>query len=234
LFAVRLARYLGVGVVTAVAAASAGAGTAAWPPKAGPPEQVARQIAAHVASRYYVSEYGGRPVSVAASRPELKAEGATTALRAIVVRKRPRSNKGVAIHGTARTVLYTLCGSARGCSIPGAATNLRGRLIRRQALELALDTFTYSPSADSVLVFAPPAPDKTVTFVVYLRRADLAAELARPRSKTLPVDPPPFPGDRDAREAKTIDRLTLPHVYGWAVARLKTGGGAILLDPLPG
>ena len=152
-------------------------------------------------------------------------------MKVVAVRKRKGSKTGV-VYGAGRTVVYTMCGSGRACSIPGAASLVRGRLVRRLALELALDTFAYAPKADAVLVFAPPAPGKSKGFVVYLRRADLKQQLAQPRARTLPVDPPPFPGDPDRREAATIDRLTLPRVFDWGSAALRGGGQAIVLEPL--
>jgi len=229
---VRWAAWIGVVVAASLAAGDAFAlDRAAWPPPRGPTERVARAVAAHAASRYFVSEYGGRFVGVAAGKPVVKTGDRTVPVQVVAAHDRKGSKTGV-VYGAGGTVAYTMCGSGRACSIPGTASPVRGRLVRRLALELALDTFTYAPKADAVLVYAPPAPGKTKGFVVYLRRTDLKQELARPRARTLPVDPPPFPGDPDGREVAAIDRLTLPRVYNWGPAALRGGGQAIVLDPL--
>jgi hypothetical protein len=229
----RWAAWIGVVVVAGVAAASAsGTGRAAWPPRSAKPQAVARAVAAHTAARYFVSEYGGRFVAVKPGRLELTSGNRTVRVQVVAIRRTGGAKAGVVAHGTGRTVAYTMCGSARGCSIPGAATLVRGRLVRRIALELALDTFAYAPTADAVLVFAPPAPGKSKGFVVYLGRTDLKQQLAQPRARTLPVDPPPYPADPDRLVAATIDRLTLPHVFDWGFAALKGGGQAMLLEPL--
>ena len=61
---------------------------------------------------------------------------------------------------TEKTRLYILCGLGKNCSIEGGkASQTRGRLVRREALEAALYTFKFVPSVDSVLAFMPPAPE---------------------------------------------------------------------------
>jgi hypothetical protein len=229
----RWAACLGAVAAACVAATQAlAAGHATWPPRSGDPKSVARAVAAHTASRYFASEYGGRFVTVAPTKLELTQDNRAVPVRLVAVRQGQGAKAKVVADGTGHTVVYSMCGSGSGCSIPGTATLVRGRLVRRLALELALDTFKYAPSADAVLVFAPPAPGKSKGFVVYLGRPDVKQQLAQPRARTLPVEPPPYPNDPDTREASTIDRLTLSHVFNWGFAALKGGGQAMLLEPL--
>src|SRR5581483_10408740 len=55
-------------------------------------------------------------------------------------------------------------GRGSHCSIAsGEATPTRGRLVRREALEVALYTFKFAPSIDSVAAFMPPAPGQSTS-----------------------------------------------------------------------
>jgi hypothetical protein len=55
-------------------------------------------------------------------------------------------------------VLYQLKGLGEGGTIKGEASNERGALVFREALELALYTFRYLPDAQGVMVMIPPPP----------------------------------------------------------------------------
>lgn len=130
----------------------------------------------------------------------------------------------------AATWMYELCGRGPECSIPGTASLLRGRLVRREALELALDTFEFVPSIDSVAVLLPPAPGLPVSTLLYLERSNLRAELSRPLGKTLTSAQTPLPDDPDSAEAQTIDRLTAPADYAYFVQGLADGTAVITLE----
>ena len=92
--------------------------------------------------------------------------------------------------------------SAPRCSIAsGQATEPRGRLVRREALEVALYTFKFVPSINSIVAFMPPPPGSTAD------DAPLPAEGRRSRSsspqpldKTLPLATPPLPTAPDPTE----------------------------------
>jgi len=202
-----------------------------WPPVAGAPDEVATAIAAHVAPRYRASANGGRLVVVTAGRPAIRFGSRSVPLKLVTVRKRPDDDTGSAVYAGDRTQLYTLCGTARRCAIPGMPSAERGRLVRREALELALLTFTYSPTVDAVLVYLPRSPFSPATDVLYLRRSDLRGELAVPLERTLPLETPPLPADSDTAEAATIDRLTLPRMFHWLPIDGGTAGAALVLDP---
>src|SRR5205814_8586472 len=76
-------------------------------------------------------------------------------------------------------VMYSLCGLGPSCSIAsGTPSQERGRLVRREILELALYTFKYESGIQSVIAFIPPkapaAGQQPAAFVVYLHRSDMA------------------------------------------------------------
>jgi hypothetical protein len=203
-----------------------------WEPPNGNAQKVAAAIADHVARRYQLSENGGQLVAVIAQKPEVTSGTQNIAIKAVAVRKAPQSNTGIAIYGTTKETNYTLCGLGEHCSIStGEATQTRGRLVRREALELALYTFKFAPSVDSVAAFMPPPPGQTTSSILYLRKDDLKDQLHQPLNKTLPLDTPPLPTAADNIEKATIDKLTLPHMFTYELTALQTGGAALILDP---
>jgi hypothetical protein len=108
---------------------------------------------------------------------------------------------------------YTLCGAAQGCAIPGKPSHARFTVVAREALELALYTFEYVPSLDTVLVRLPPPRGSGPPGVILFERSALGRELSRPLAATLPLATPPLPSDPDTREAHLIDSLTEPNVF---------------------
>jgi hypothetical protein len=203
-----------------------------WQPVPGTTARVTAQIADHVAGRYRLSESGGQLVAVIAQKPEVTSGTANIAIKAVAVRQAPQSNTGIRIDTTTRTTDYTLCGLGAHCSIAtGAATPERGRLTRREALEIALYTFKFVPAIDTIATFMTPPPGETAGNILYLRKDDLKDVLDQPLLKTLPLATPPLPTAEDTIEAKTIDKLTLPHMFTYQLTALQTGGAALILDP---
>jgi hypothetical protein len=203
-----------------------------WKPPSGNTQKITSAIADHVAHRYRLSENGGQLVAVIASKPQVTSGTQNIAIKAVAVRKAPQSNTGIAIYDTSKTEDYTLCGLGSHCSIAtGTATPARGRLVRREALEVALYTFKFAPSVDSIAAFMPPAPGQSTSYVLYLRKDDLKQQLHQPLHKTLPLDTPPLPTASDSLEKATIDKLTLPHIFTYELTALQTGGAALILDP---
>jgi hypothetical protein len=202
-----------------------------WKPPSGSSQKVAAAIADHVAHRYRLSETGGQLVAAMASPPQVTSGTQNIAIKAVAVRKAPQSNTGIAIYGTDKAKDYTLCGLGAHCSITGKASVARGLLVRREALELALYTFKFAPSVNSIAAFMPPPPGQTSSSILYLRKDDLKHQLHQPLNKTLPLDTPPLPTAADRAERSTIDKLTLPHMFTYKLTALQTGGAALVLDP---
>jgi hypothetical protein len=203
-----------------------------WKPPSGSSSKVTAAIADHVAHRYRLSENGGQLVAVISQKPEVTSGTQNIAIKAVAVRKAPQSNTGIAIYGTNKESDFTLCGLGAHCSIAtGQATQTRGRLVRREALELALYTFKFAPGVDSIAAFMPPPPGQTTSSILYLRKDDLKDQLHKPLTKTLPLTTPPLPSAEDKVEQKTIDDLTLPHMFTYELTALQTGGAALILDP---
>ena len=210
----------------------AGPAWSAWKPPTGNTQKVAAAIADRVAHRYRLSENGGQLVAVIPQKPEVTSGTQNIAIKFVAVRKAPQSNTGIAIYGTPKTVDYTLCGLGAHCSIAkGQPTQTRGRLVRREALEVALYTFKFVPNVDSIAAFMPPPPGQTASSILYLRKDDVKDQLHQPLAKTLPLTTPPLPGASDSAEVSTIDKLTLPHMFTYELQALPAGGAVLILDP---
>jgi hypothetical protein len=201
-------------------------------PAGGSQTKIISSIANHVASTYKLGTTGGQLVAVIPGKPEVTSGTSNIAINIVAVRRVPQSNTGIATYATNKMEQYTLCGLGAHCSIgTGEPSSERGRLVRREALELALYTFKFDPSVDSVEAFLPPPPGSTTTDILYLRKDEVKAELSQPLSKTLPLVNPPLPSSADSVEAKTIDKLTEPYLYTYQLVALQTGGAALILDP---
>jgi hypothetical protein len=123
-------------------------------------------------------------------------------------------------------VFYHMCGLGPSCSIAGTPSLERGTLLRREALELALDTFEYVDGADQVLVLLPPTvnvpasgasktakPTYAATDAMFFEAPELHSELGRPLSTTMTRTPPPLATIDSAPDTPTVNRLTAPSLF---------------------
>ena len=130
-------------------------------------------------------------------------------------------------------VLYEMCGLGPQCSIDhGKASTDRGRLLRREALELALYTFHYT-DVGSVVTFLPPKKGERPQFVfLFLRTAfEQQGLLAKPLNAILSEPTPPPAAAIPAAEAATIDGITEPDLYRFRYTSDQQGGVLLVFDP---
>lgn len=207
----------------------------------GSPNARAAEIAAHVASRYRGVD--GQPLVGAIAGPPLvvsnQPEGSTQVLiRAVAIRPDLPTggavgDREIEVIDTSSAVQYSLCGFGEGCSIAsGEPSEARHLLLRREALELALHTFKNLGRVNSVIVFLPPPPGGEVApLIVYLRRAELGAQLAKPLTGTLGAKVPGI-GQIPRGEVATLNRLTRNRLYQYDYTASQDGGAILLLDPV--
>jgi hypothetical protein len=166
-----LIAYLVLGVVFAVAAAGGfmllwgaerapGQDWSDWRPS-GDESTYRDQIAAYVGRRYRLPS-GNQLVGVVALPPEVGAGDNTVPIRAVAIqRANAASNEDIDILPAEDSLMYRFCGRGEGCLIgEGEPTPEHHRLLRREALELALYTFRYVDGVDSVVAFLPPSPTR--------------------------------------------------------------------------
>jgi hypothetical protein len=222
----------GFAVILAKPSAKPAAAWSSWEPAGGTTNQMTTQIAQHVAHQYRLSKNGGQLVAIVPSKPTVTSGTTDIAIKAIAIRKAANTNTGIEVLGSTGTEMFNFCGLGQRCSIAsGKATSTRGRLVRREALEVALYTFKFVPGVNSIIAFMPPPPNATSAPVLFLRKENFKDALDRPLAQTLKLAEPPLPTQADATEGTTIDQLTLPSLFSYELQALQTGGAALVLDP---
>lgn len=189
------------------------------------------EIASHVGAKYRLDN--GRQLLVAIpDAPSIMDSGNKISVSG-VARRAPiiRNQDDLAYTSLQNGLMYLLCGDASRCALTGRASQARGRLVRREALELALYTFKYVEGVESILTFMPPATGMTSTTALFYRRADLAAQLARPVGDTLAARPRLRARDLSPIEGGIVDSLTLPYLFRTEPTQGQDGSVLLLLDP---
>jgi hypothetical protein len=195
-----------------------------WRPTATAVQDRVVQIADHVGTRYKLPG-GDQLAQVTIGGPATGKK-----LRAIVIPNvaKPQTLSDFQRYDWSKSTAYALCGTGGNCKIgEGSASQARGAVIRREALELALYTLKYAEPIDNVLVFVPPGPkEKKITSTLFFRRSDLSSSLSKPLRKTLPRRPP-FPGEIAATEKARVDELA-GNLYTYAGIVATNGYGNVL------
>jgi hypothetical protein len=237
-------RFLGAYVVLGALAGAAAAGAfvlftqvervqgsdwAAWHP-VGEKFNYAAQIADHVSRRYRLPS-GNQIAGVVPGAPEVSG----VKVSAVAIQsENATSDDDIQVLRADSTFMYLLCGLGDSCTIAeGTPSAERHRLLRREALELALYTFKYVDRVDSVVVLMPPPKASSAdSTAVFLEKRYFKPELKRPLAKT--IERPEAPGLADVPELETIrvDRLTLPFVFTYEFQGLQNQTAAIILSPV--
>jgi hypothetical protein len=186
------------------------------------------QIAQHVSRRYRLASGRQRLVNVVPGPPTTNAVVSAIAVQALGAGLGSASS----VFDASRSRMYLLCGSGPNCSLgSGPATLQRGRLLRGEALELALYTFKYVQGVDSVVTFLPGRPGTRPSFALFFLRESLEPLLDRPLQETLPSARTLVPSAAPARMAR-VDRLTVAHLFRFQVRESQDGNAAVVLTPL--
>lgn len=192
-----------------------------WTPN-GSSQQRTSEIASFV-SRGYRLQTGSQLVGVL---------GGPSRIKAIAV-QRTGTNNDYNIFRSEGLYAYVLCGLGKRCAIEHGQPSLdRARLLRREALELALYTFRYVPTAKSVVAFLPPKKGAKPELALYFQKNDFGDELDQPLRRVLPATKPPLPNDIDPVESVTIDRLTGTHLFRFALQQAQEGTDILVLAPV--
>jgi hypothetical protein len=211
-----------------------------WKPTTAEPYSGAREIAKHI-QRGYRNEK---------RRPLASVSGGPIAVGTIpLVVALPRGDD-VELLDDGLGVQYTLGGSGEnGVLEDSTPSKERHRLLRREALELALYSFRYLPDVTMVVTLLPPAPkaeqilpkpngkknddeDKPGKFqsqALFYRPGDLVSQLQVPLRHTMADRAPPI--DRlKGEEAQRIDSLTLSNLFEYARRQGQDGRAYLVLE----
>jgi hypothetical protein len=201
-----------------------------WKPQSGSVTKMTQEIADHVAPRYKANAAGDQLVAILPGDPEVTRGTKVTKISAIGFLRSANATQFDRVVRTSGNVQDQFCGIGSECSIAKGAPNAQ-RLVRREALEVALYTFKYVPAVNAVIAYMPPPAGSQPNTLLYLERSNLSHELSTPLARTLPVDAPPLPADPDKKESAVIDRLTIPVEYSFQFQSLNDGTEALVLTP---
>ena len=193
------------------------------------------EIAQHVGTRYRLQS-GKQLVGVLAGRAEIQ----NLPLRAVVIQHdatNPTKRDDLEVIPIGNSVMYSLCGAGQKCSVAeGQPSAGRARLLRREALELALYTFKYVDDVDSVIALMPfnlgkpeTEEDDTST-VVFMQKKDFQRQLEAPLDQTLPGRPR---ATLDPIQGQVVDTLTRPRQYLYDIQPTQDLGAVLMLAPIP-
>ena len=188
------------------------------------------QIANFVAKRYKLPS-GRQLVAVVADEPLVQNQVPVSNV-AIDNGVQDADGNRYTIHDTGGDFMYVLCGLGQNCAIPeGTASIGRHRLLRREALELALYTFRYVPGVDAIIAFLPPRRGQQPQDLLYFRKREFQELLDRPLRMTLPTVKPPQAHEISENEGKTIDTLTTRHLFKYEFTQAQDASAILVLTP---
>jgi hypothetical protein len=204
----------------------------AWKPSGGG-LGASKQIADHVGQTYRLPG-GAQLVDVIAKAPSVSpASSVTIPIHYLAVRGTKGAGDQISPVTSSDSVMYSLCGLGASCAIAtGKASVERGRLVRREILQLALYTFKYVGGVKNVIAFMPPQPGASPKYVVYLRKDDLAEQLKKPLVTTLAAKAP-LPKAIPTREVQAIDTVTASRVFSFSLSQAQQGDAILVLTPIP-
>jgi hypothetical protein len=190
-----------------------------------------QQIALHVGSTYRTKGHH-QLVAVSASIPPAYQNDLRITQYVLSYQDQGQTSYQAVPIGS-NNVLYEMCGLGPACSIAsGKASTDRFRLLRREALELALYTFHYT-DVGSVVTFLPPKKGERPQFVFLFLRTQFEQQglLAKPLDAILAEPTPPPAKAIPAAEAATIDGITEPDLYRFRYTSDQQGGVLLVFDP---
>jgi hypothetical protein len=220
-------------VIVIGGASPSGPAWSTWKPTGATRLEQAASIARRVSPQYRLAPGGAQLVAVQAHNPEIQNIPVEE-----VALKGGSANEDYRFVSTKDAVVFVLCGLGTRCSIAtGTPSQERARLLRREALELALYTFKYVDGVDSVIaLIPPPANDETTNWALFFQKKNFEDQLKRPLNQTLPIPaagkklvPASVVGNQDER---TIEKLTRPYWFTSQFQQLQDGNAILVLDPV--
>ncbi len=199
------------------------------------------EIADHVAPYYRLNASQELDAVTPISMSESNNAGVTTGkgLTVVVNAAGSSSNSQNLELLVGKTVAYNICGlGVSNCELTGTASTARMLLLRREALELALYTFKYSPGVQNVISVLPPghaANGSAVTVSVLFVRSELKSLLNTPLNKTLssyPLEVSELGLWSQTNEAGLVNTLTSEGLFTSQVEAQQEGGDLLVLDPI--
>lgn len=201
-----------------------------WTPTASGTQEV-NQIVDHVGTRYRLPS-GRQLVAIVPRSPAAESPPIST----VAIDKQALFSKEqqYSTYPLDNGMMFILCGGGTRCAISeGQPSTARQRLLRSEALELALYTFRYVHGVDSVVTFLPPAstakPSQAApSTALFFRKSQYSPFTKVPLARTLPGQPPA--GELPSQGVgRLVDQLTLPSLFSYQLQRSSDGSSGILI-----
>lgn len=228
LLAVLLGAGVGLAVVQFGKDETVSAPWSAWTPTTEGATPLAKEIA-DIVSRKYRLPAGGQLVGVVPG--ELSVQNVPVDV--IATRSGPTNDDKIDVADARGSLMFVLCGLGERCAITeGEASTDRLRLLRREALELALYAFRHMDGVQKVIAFMPPKAGEEPTAALYFRREDLTRQVEEPLAETLLPLERLTPTDIPIGERELVDALTEPRLFNFSFQQSQSGNAVMILDPL--
>jgi hypothetical protein len=192
----------------------------------------AKQIAAEVGVKY--RQPNGQPLTaVVGERPNY--QGAPLSYYLI----RPHDAqypKDVGYFPVGNGIMYSMCAFSASCTTTAAGNDLQENLLlKREALELSLNTFKFDGSVQTVTTLLPPfrQGQNLTTFAIIFTRRELARWIHRPMSSLLTKRGPIEPGQIPNSESERINSIEAGTLFTVDPALGPDGNPYFRLDPVP-
>ena len=188
----------------------------------------AEEIAEYVQARYRLGDGGQLVAVIADDEPTVQ----QLPLNYIAIQQ-GGDEENIKVYPAKDSIVYTLCGLGQRCAIRGGQPSQeRGRLLRREALELALYTFKYVDGASSVIAYLPPRAGSTPTYALFFQKDDFKEQLERPLETTLPERPRLSPERLHPVEGAQIDQLVDDNFFQYTFQQAPDGSAVLVLQEL--
>jgi hypothetical protein len=209
---------------------SHGAAWSSWKPS-GDPTQRMQDIASYVAPRYRTADGTDQLVAVTVSKPPTVQTVQPVPVEYMVL-SNGSGNQDINVMKADDTASYILCGLGDACAIKsGEATPERGRLLRREALELALYTFKYVSGVNSVVALLPPPPGAQTRLAVFFTKDSLEKPLDDPLDRTLAPSDRMTPSSLGTFESSVVSRYADRRTFEYSFQLAGNGSVFMALEP---
>ena len=186
----------------------------------------AKEIARHVGLKYRQSD-GAPLTAVIGERPNF--QGQPLSFYLIRPHDAQDADKDIAIFPLGNGIMYAMCGFGKNCGTT-TETAQDALLLKREALELTMNTFKSDSAVDTVTTLLPPLQQGNLAII--FRRSDLNAWVHRPLSSLLSTPGTLKPGQVPAAEAQRIDTVSAGSLYTFDAVQGPEGNAYFRLVPI--
>jgi hypothetical protein len=187
----------------------------------------AKEIARHVGVEYR-GEDGSQLASVIGERPNF--QGQPLSFYLIRPSDAQDPDKDIAIFSVGNGIMYSMCGFGKNCATSTAETPEDALLLKREALELTLNTLKSDSAVDTVTTLLPPLQQGSLAII--FKRSDLGAWVHKPLSDLLSTSGTVKPGQVPSQEAQRIDTVSAGSLYTYDAVQGPDGNAYFRLDPI--